>query len=149
MMKKLLLVLVCVALASVLFVGCIPGLNPWADDEDEVPVPEMEANVSGVLYTRHTIVEEVVDEEIIYVTVDTYHVAWSIENVGELFIREYEITFDVFYPMVSTKDNVVFTLTGNYLEVEGEGKISKHEGLLDLVAYDTPETVDVSWELFN
>ena len=124
-MKKLLLVLVCVALAAFLFVGCLPEfLTPGDDGEEEVPMLTMEANVDAVL---------VVPEK----------VAWSIENVGDLFIREYIITFDVLYPM-EMKDNVLFEVVGNYLEIG-----AKHEGILDLVKYDTPETVSVSWELFN
>lgn len=124
-MKKLLLVLGVVVLAAVLFVGCLPGWVAPSDDEgEEVPESAMEANVDAVL-------------------VGFDQVAWSIENVGDLFIREYIITFDVFYPM-ETKDNVLFDVVGNYLEIG-----AKHEGILDLVAYDTPETVSVSWELFE
>ena len=129
-MKKLLLVIACVVLATFLFVGCLPE---WiVPDEPEVPevpeVPEltMEANVDAVLITG-----------------EPNQVAWSIENIGNLFIREYIITFDVFYPMTE-KDNVLFTVLGNYLEV-GE----KEEGMIDLVPYDSPETVSVSWELFE
>jgi hypothetical protein len=129
-MKKLLLVLVCVVLATFLFVGCLPEwIAPGDDEEEEIPVLTMEANVDAVL---------VVPEP-----EDPYQVAWSIENVGELFIREYIITFDVLYPMIE-KDNVIFTVLGNYLEVG-----DKKEGILDLVAYDTPDTVSVSWELFD
>lgn len=125
-MKKLLLVLVCVALAAFLFVGCLPEWVAPGDDEPEVPVLTMEANADAVL-----------------VEGDPYQAAWSIENVGDLFIREYVITFNVFYPM-KTKDIVLFEVVGNYLEIG-----AKHEGILDLVAYDTPETVSVSWELFD
>jgi len=126
-MRKLFLVMVCVVLASVLFVGCLPGwIAPDEPVEPEVPVLTMEANVDAVL-----------------VEGELNQVAWSIENIGKLFIREYIITFDVLYPMTE-KDNVVFTVLGNYLEVG-----AKEEGMLDLVPYDTPETVSVSWELFE
>ena len=129
-MKKLLMVLI--LLMALLLSGCAlldfiapdPGPEP-----DPVPVLTMEANVDAVLVD----VEEG----------ESTQIAWSIENIGDLFIREYVITFDVFYPMV-TKDNVIFKVTGNYLEIG-----AKHEGILDLVAYDTPETVSVSWELFD
>jgi len=134
--KNLLLVMVCLLLAAVLLVGCLPEwIVPDEPVEPEVPVLTMEANVDAVLVVEPLLIEEQV--------VDTYHVAWSIENIGELFIREYIITFDVLYPMTE-KDNVVFTVLGNYLEVG-----AKEEGILDLVPYDTPETVSVSWELFN
>jgi len=134
--KKLLLVMVCVVLATFLFVGCLPDwIAPDEPVEPEVPVLTMEANVDAVLVVEPLLIEEEV--------VDIYHVAWSIENIGELFIREYIITFDVLYPMVE-KDNVIFTVLGNYLEVG-----AKEEGMLDLVPYDSPETVSVSWELFN
>ena len=98
-----------------------PGPEP-----DPVPVLTMEANVDAVL-----------------VEGEPNQIAWSIENVGDLFIREYVITFDVLYPM-ETKDNVIFEVVGLYLEIG-----DKHEGLLDLVSYDTPETVSVSWKLFE
>lgn len=131
-MKKLLLVLVCVALATIMLVGCLPEwIVPGDDEEEEVPILTMEANVDAVL------VEPEPESE------DPYQVAWSIDNVGDLFIREYIITFDVLYPMTE-KDNVIFTILGNYLEVG-----DKREGMLNLVAYDTPETVSVSWELFD
>jgi hypothetical protein len=126
-MKKLLLILVCVALATVMFVGCLPEwVVPSDEEEEEVPVLTMEANVDAVL-----------------VEGEPNQIAWSIENIGELFIREYIITFDVLYPM-KVKDNVIFTVLGNYLEVGG-----KEEGILDLLPYDSPETVSVSWELFD
>lgn len=125
-MKKLIIVLVCIALMNFLFVGCLPEWLTHGPCEPEVPEVKMEANVDAVLIAG-----------------EPNKVAWSIENIGELFIREYIITFDVLYPMTE-KDNVIFTVTGNYLEV-GE----KEEGMLELVKYDTPETVSVSWELFD
>ena len=123
-MKKLITLLLIVLVASMLS-GCalLDIINP---DPDPIPVLAMQANVDSVL-----------------VTGEPNQIAWSIENVGDLFIREYKITFNVLYPM-ETKDNVVFEVVGNYLEVG-----AKEEGLLDLVPYDTPETVSVSWELFE
>ena len=125
-MKKLLLILAVVVAATFLFVGCLPDWVAPGAEEPEVPVLKMEANVDAVL-----------------VEGEPNQVAWSIENIGDLFIREYIITFDVLYPMVE-KDNVVFTVLGNYLEVG-----AKEEGMLDLVPYDTPETLSVSWKLFD
>ena len=127
-MKKLLMVLI--FLMAFVLSGCaLLDIIAPEPEPDPIPVLIMEANVDAVLVD----VEEG----------ESSQVAWSIENVGDLFIREYIITFDVFYPMV-TKDNVIFTVTGNYLEIG-----AKHEGILDLVEYDIPETVSVSWELFN
>jgi len=123
-LKKLLIVL---ALALVvLTVGCT--LPAWLvpDTEPEVPVLSMQANVDAVLIPG-----------------EPNQIAWSIENTGELNIFKYVITFNVLYPM-ETKDNVVFTATGFALGID-----EKAEGLLDLVPYDIPETVSVSWELFN
>jgi len=87
------------------------------------PVPTMEANVDAILT-----VEEVL---------------WTIENIGEKNIFKYEITFDVFYPML-VKDNILLYVTGYALGI-GE----KHEGLLELLPYDSPESVSVTWELFD
>jgi hypothetical protein len=127
-MKKLLIVLMVVAMASFLFVGCIPGLTPDpVPDPIPDPVPTMEANVDAVL----TVIDEV----------DC--IVWSIENIGSVNIFKYEITFDVYYPMIA-KDNVILEVTGYALGV-GE----KDEGLLELLPYDTPDTVSVSWELFD
>lgn len=126
-MKKLLIVLVIVAVCSFLFVGC--ALLDWIEPGTDpiIPTSVMEADVDAVLVG------------------DTDQIAWSIENVGTLDISMYKITFDVSYPDVP-KDNVIFTETGYNLEV-GE----KYEELLDLVSYGghSPETVSVSWELFD
>jgi len=122
-MKKLTIIIM-VLVISFLFVGC--EWNPFVTPDPEVPVAPavvMEANVSAVL-------------------VGCDQVAWSIENIGDVFIREYVMTFNVYYPMVELKDNVVFEVTGNYLEVG-----DKAEGILELVGYDIPETVSVSWVL--
>lgn len=129
-MKRLGLIMVFI-FAMTLLVGCLPSWpgGPGEPVDPVVPILTMEANVDAVLVD----VEEG----------ESTQVAWSIENVGDLFIREYVITFDVLYPM-ETKDNVIFKVVGNYLEIG-----AKHEGILDLVAYDTPETVSVSWELFE
>jgi len=125
-MKKLTTLLMVVLIAVVLSGCALLDIISPDPEPDPVPVLTMEANVDSVL-----------------VVGEPNQIAWSIENVGDLFIREYKITFDVLYPM-ETKDNVVFEVVGNYLEVG-----AKEEGLLDLVPYDTPETVSVSWELFD
>ena len=122
-MKKLLIVLILVM--AFVMTGCTL-LDFIAPEPDPVPVLTMEANVDAVLIAG-----------------EPNQIAWSIENIGDLNIFKYVITFDVLYPM-ETKDNVLFTVEGFALAI-GE----KHEGLLDLVPYDTPETVSVSWELFN
>ena len=134
-MKKLLIVFALIGV--ILLCGCnvLDVIFPGDEEEvPDVPVAVMEANANAVLvYVEET---------------ESTQIAWSIENVGDLFIREYIMTFDVFYPdadyPVETKSNILFEVVGNYLEIEG-----KHEGILDLVPYDTPETVSVSWELFN
>ena len=150
-MKKL-LIIVLVLLAMVFATGCLPNWLPGVEpDEPEVPELVMEANGDAVLVMEPIVIEEVtqevIDGEIVEVIeeiiVYTYHVAWSIENIGDLFIREYLLTFSVLYPM-EAKDLVIFEVVGNYLEID-----EKHEGILDLVPYDTPETVSVSWELFE
>lgn len=125
-MKSLLIVLVCIVLMTFLFAGCLPEWLTPGQSDPEVPELKLEANVDALLITG-----------------EPDKVAWSIENIGGLFIREYIITFDVFYPMTG-KDNVIFTVVGNYLEV-GE----KKESMIELVKYDTPETVSVEWELFE
>lgn len=127
-MKGKFSVLVCVILITFLFVSCLPEwLTPVEDEEDDLVV--MEANVEAVL----VMLEEGQPNQI----------AWSIENTGDLFIREYKIIFNVLY-LMETKDNVLFEVTGKYLEVK-----EKREGIIDLVAYDNPETVSVEWELFD
>lgn len=126
-MKKLAIILILVMAFMVSGCSLIDSFLPDPDPvPDPIPVFTMEANVDAVL-----------------VEGEPNQIAWSIENVGDLFIREYVITFDVLYPM-ETKDNVIFEVVGNYLEIG-----DKHEGLLDLVPYDTPETVSVSWKLFD
>lgn len=128
-MKKSILMLVCLTLVMFLSAGCLPEWLDILPVEEETPTITMEANVNAVLVD--------VEGEV------SSQVAWSIENTGELFIREYIITFDVFYPM-NTKDNILITVVGYYLEIG-----AKNEGMLKLVKYDIPETVSVSWELFE
>lgn len=125
-MKKLIIVLVCIVLMIFTLGGCLSDWTIPGQVGPEEPVLLMKANVDALLIKG-----------------DPNKVAWSIENTGDLFIREYIITFDVLYPMTE-KDNVIFTITGEYLEV-GE----KKEGFIELVVYDEPETVSVSWELFE
>ncbi|MBA7587417.1 hypothetical protein ES708_29446 [subsurface metagenome] len=129
-MKKLLLILACVALATVLFVGCIPGITPTPDPE---PEPIMEA---------------VALAELLKVG-DDWTIAWSIVNVGDVFIREYTLTFEVEYPDMAVevkKDYVTIELTKTYLEVgafeEGEVRLADY-GADD----EDPESVSVTWEL--
>ena len=134
-MKKLIIVMLILAM-SFLFVGC--EWNPFVTPDPEpdvpiVPVLVMKANVDAVL------VDLVPGDP----ELEFRQVAWSIENTGDLFIREYTIAFDVLYPEV-VRDNVIFEITDNYLEVG-----DKKEGILNLLNYDTPETVSVSWELFD
>lgn len=123
-MKKLLLVLVCVALASFLFVGCLPD---WVTPEPEEPVSEMEAVALAEL--------DDAGETIL----------WSIINTGDVFIREYTLEFKVEYPDV-VKDYFAIEMTGEYLEVD-----DIHSGEIDItvIAYDVPESVSVIWELFE
>jgi len=116
-------------LALFFLAGCLPGLSLPGEEEQLPDLELMAANVEAVL---------VIEEE-----EKPYRVAWSIENIGDLFIREYIITFSVFYPM-EIKDVVSFEVIGNYLEIS-----EKREGIFYLVEYDTPETVKVSWELFE
>ena len=129
-MKKLLLILACVALTTVLFVGCIPGITPTPDPE---PEPIMEA---------------VALAELLKVG-DDWTIAWSIVNVGDVFIREYTLTFEVEYPDMAVevkKDYVTIELTKTYLEVgafeEGEVRLADY-GADD----EDPESVSVTWEL--
>lgn len=121
-MKKLLFLLVMVI--ALILAGCTltDFLIPGPEEDTEL-VSEMEANVDAVL----------TGEEIV----------WTIENTGQSNIFKYVITFNVYYPMLE-KDNLLLTVTDYALGI-GE----KHEGLLELLPYDTPETVSVIWELFN
>ena len=128
-MKSFFPVLLCLIIALFFLTGCMPGIFSPEEVLPEEPALEMMANVEAVLVQ----VEEGQPSQ----------VAWSIENIGDLFIREYKITFNVLYPM-ENKDNVLFDVVGFYLEI-GE----KVEGILDLVSYDVPETVSVKWELLE
>jgi len=128
-LKSFFPVLLCLIIALFFLTGCMPGIFTPEEDLPEDPALEMTANVEAVLVK----VEEGQSSQ----------VAWSIENTGDLFVREYKITFNVLYPM-ENKDNVLFDVVGFYLEI-GE----KVEGILDLVSYDVPETVSVKWELLE
>jgi len=132
-MKNLFIALILI-LALLVLPGCLPD---WAvpgegEGEPEVPVLEMEANADAGLIKALDEEENLRDA-----------IAWSIENTGELNIFKYELTFDVYYPM-ENKDNIILQIEGFALGV-GE----KDEDILMLVAYDTPETVSVTWELFD
>ncbi len=119
-MKKLILVLAVVLLTSFMFVGCLPSWLPGIGSD---PEPVMEAVATAGLDDEGT------------------EILWSITNSGDVFIREYILTFSVYYPM---KDYVMVAYEGEYLEVG-----AFHIGEITLVEYDTPEAVSVSWELFN
>lgn len=125
-MKKLLIVLVMIAVCSFLLVGCTSTgrITP----EPDVPVMEAITDAELVKGVPHT---------------DPWTIEWSIVNVGDVFIEAYVLTFDVYYPV---KDNVILEVAGSNL---GVGKF--HEGTLTLLDYDTtsPETVSVSCELFD
>ena len=124
-MKKFILVLTIVFLLSISLAGCLPEwLMPTESPEPSAPLV-MEADVNAVLVEGEN------------------QIAWSIENTGQINIFKYILTFDVFYPM-TMKDNVIFNVEGFALEIG-----DKDEGLFDLVPYDTPETVSVSWKLFQ
>ena len=119
-MKKL-LILIPIVVLTLALAGCIPGLTPAPEPEESVmeAVALAELNVSG-------------------------NILWSIINTGDVFIREYTLTFEVEYPTL-TKDFVVVTYDGEYLEVG-----DMHTGKIKLgIIYDTPESVSVTWELFE
>ena len=132
-MRKLFLVMVCVVLATFLFVGCLPDwIAPDEPVEPEVPVVTMEANVDAV-------VVPILDP-------GGFGIAWTINNTGEVNIFKYEITFDVTYAEVIVKTNVIVTAEGLALGIGEEQK-----GIVSLFPYgeEAPVSVSVSWELFN
>jgi len=114
------LLIVMMILVALALAGCNLFSTP---EPSVVPVSAMKANVDAVLVEGG--------------------IAWSIENTGDVNIFKYVITFNVFYSMKG-KDNVILEVTDYALGI-GE----KDEGILELVDYDTPETVSVSWELFD
>ena len=122
-MRNKILLLIPIVLLVLALVGCIPGITPTPEPEE--PAPAMEAVALAEL-------DEVGDD---------WTILWSIINIGDVFIREYTLTFEVYYPM-TTKDYVVVTYEGEYLEVD-----DIHSGDIKLVPYDTPESVSVTWEL--
>jgi len=123
-MKKLMFMVLIVILATFLFVGCIPGITP-------TPEPEPESAMEAVALAELSENNEMV--------------LWSIVNTGDVFIREYTLTFEVEYPDVA-KDYVTFGLTGTYLEVG-----DMHSGDITLATYgnDSPDSVSVTWELYE
>ena len=126
-MKKL-LILIPIALLVLALVGCIPGITPTPEPEE--PAPVMEAVALAELH-------EVEDD---------WTIAWSIVNVGDTFIREYTLTFEVEYPDIA-KDRITIELTGTYLEIE-----DMHSGDITLASYGDdaiPESVFVTWELYE
>jgi len=125
-MRNKILLLIPIMLLALALVGCIPGITPTPEPEE--PVSEMEAVALAEL-----------DE-------DKEFILWSIVNVGDVFIREYNLTFKVDYPDIAVKDCITIELTKNYLEV---GKM--HSGDIKLAKYGNaiPESVSVTWELFE
>ena len=91
-MKKLLLVLACVVLASVLFVGCIPGITPELEPEPEEIEPLVVVNA----------------------ILEGQDVDWSIENISEDHIYNYALTFTVLYTEVE-KNQWTEVVTGTNL----------------------------------
>ena len=121
-MKKI-LILIPIILLVLALVGCIPGITPTPEPE---PEPIMEAVALAKLDDAGGTI------------------LWSIINVGDVFIREYTLTFKVVYPNVVVKDYFAIEMTGTYLEV---GKMHSGEIDITVIAYDTPESVSVTWEL--
>ncbi len=119
-MRNKILILIPIMLLVLALIGCIPGITP-------APEPEPELVMEAVA------IAELDDAG--------GTILWSIINVGDVFIREYTLTFEVYYPM-TTKDYVVVTYEGEYLEVD-----DIHSGDIELVPYDIPESISVIWEL--
>jgi len=163
-MRNKILILIPIILMVLVLVGCIPGITPTPEPEEPesvmkavataelVEVVEVEAveaveavpavldEVTGDVITEAVEAVEGVEEE------GYWNVDWAIVNTGDLFIREYILTFTVDYPNVA-KDLVTFDVTGKYLEI---GKFEK--GTVKLGAYgdnENPESVDVTCELFE
>jgi len=124
-MRNKILILIPIVLLVLVLVGCIPGITPAPEPEEPVPVMEAVA-LAGLDDAGETIL-------------------WSIINTGDVFIREYTLTFEVGYPDVA-KDYVTIELTKTYLEVG-----DMHSGDITLVPYGDaiPESVSVTWELFE
>jgi len=125
MRNKILILISIASLVLVLVGGCIPGITPTPEPEE--PAPVMEAVALAEL-------DEIEGE---------WTIIWSIVNVGDTFIREYTLIFKVDYPDVP-RDYIVIEETGEYLEV-GE----MHSGETELLAYATPKSVSVRWELYE
>ena len=122
-MRNKILILIPIMLLVLALVGCIPGITPTPEPE---PEPIMEAVALAKLDDAGGTI------------------LWSIINVGDVFIREYTLTFKVVYPNVVVKDYFAIEMTGTYLEV---GKMHSGEIDITVIAYDTPESVSVTWEL--
>jgi len=128
-MRNKILVLIPIVLLVLTLVGCIPGLTPTPEPEE--PAPVMEA---------------VALAELVEIAAEKYWtIEWSIVNTGDVFIREYTLTFKVEYPDIS-KDCLTIKLTETYLEVgdvrSGKIKLARYVGA-------TPESVSVTWELYE
>ncbi|MBA7582991.1 hypothetical protein ES708_24929 [subsurface metagenome] len=124
-MRNKILILIPIVLLVLVLVGCIPGITPTPEPEELVS--EMEA---------------VAISELLKVD-DDWTISWSIVNVGDIFIWEYILTFEVEYPDVA-KDYVTIKMTGTYLEVD-----AIHSGDIKLARYGgaKPKSVSVTWEL--
>ena len=124
-MRNKILILIPIMLLALALAGCIPGITPTPEPEE--PAPEMEAVALAEL--------DDAGETIL----------WSIVNTGDVFIREYILTFKVEYPDIA-KDCIIIELKGTYLEVG-----DMHSGDIELVSYgeEKPKSVSVTWELFE
>ena len=125
-MRNKILLLIPIALLVLTLVGCIPGITPDSD-------PEPESAMKAVALA------ELLEEE------EEWLILWSIVNVGDVFIREYTLTFEVEYPDIA-KDRITIELTKTYLEIE-----DMHSGDITLASYGDaiPESVSVTWELYE
>ncbi len=128
-MRNKILILIPIVLLVLALVGCIPGITPTPEPEE--PAPVMEAVALAELVETATASK-------------VWTTEWSIVNVGDVFIREYTLTFEVYYPM---RDYVVVTYEGEYLEVG-----AFDTDTLTLEKYgneEEPQSVSVTWELFE
>jgi len=129
-MRNKILLLIPIVLLVLALVGCIPGITPTPEPE---PEPTMEAVALAELLEPEP-------------AGNKWTIVWSIVNVGDVFIREYTLTFIVDYPDIS-KDCLTIELTETYLEVG-----DMHSGNIKLAQYGSngegePKSVSVTWEL--
>jgi len=126
-MRNKILILIPILLLALALVSCIPGITPG-------PEPEPESAMEAVALAELS--KDDVDKDVIL---------WSIINTGDVFIREYTLTFEVEYPDIA-KDRITIELTKTYLEVG-----DMHSGDITLAPYGNaiPESVSVTWELYE